>query len=239
MAMLEEGIRLAKRVAELVSCSRSEAEKYIEGGWVSVDGKVVEVPMARVQEGQKVELDRNATLVGIVPVTILLNKPPGYDADGGRKPAVQLLTPATHAEGDMTGIRVLQRHFTQLECVTPLETGASGLVAYTQDWRIKRKLVEDAGVVEHELTVDVRGEVAPDALRPLNRDGAKVSVNRQQGDVTGLRFAVKGLLPGQAAHMCDRTGLEIVAMKRLRIGRVSLSGMEPGQWRYLGLGERF
>ena len=34
--------RLAKRVAEIVPCSRREAEQYIEGGWVSVDGQIVE-----------------------------------------------------------------------------------------------------------------------------------------------------------------------------------------------------
>ena len=41
-------VRLAKRVAELVPCSRREAEQYIEGGWVRVDGSVVEEPQFRV-----------------------------------------------------------------------------------------------------------------------------------------------------------------------------------------------
>ena len=38
---MTEPLRLAKRVAELLACSRSEAEQYIAGGWVSVDGVVV------------------------------------------------------------------------------------------------------------------------------------------------------------------------------------------------------
>ncbi len=41
---MNEPVRLAKRVAALVPCSRSEAEQYIEGGWVRVDGQVVEEP---------------------------------------------------------------------------------------------------------------------------------------------------------------------------------------------------
>ncbi len=40
-------IRLAKRVAEQLHCSRSTAEQFIEGGFVSVDGQVVEKPPAR------------------------------------------------------------------------------------------------------------------------------------------------------------------------------------------------
>ena len=55
-------VRLAKRVAELVPCSRREAEQYIEGGWVRVDGKVVEEPQFRVLK-QRIELDKNASLM--------------------------------------------------------------------------------------------------------------------------------------------------------------------------------
>ena len=54
---LNEPVRLAKRVAALVPCSRREAELYIEGGWVRVDGIVVEEPQFRVGPGQRVEID--------------------------------------------------------------------------------------------------------------------------------------------------------------------------------------
>ena len=40
--------RLAKRLAEMLPCSRREAEQFIEGGWVTVDGVVVEEPQFRV-----------------------------------------------------------------------------------------------------------------------------------------------------------------------------------------------
>ncbi|MGH8832565.1 MAG: S4 domain-containing protein [Polaromonas sp.] len=45
---MTEPPRLAKRVAELVRCSRREAEQYIEGGWVRVDRQVVEMPQFKV-----------------------------------------------------------------------------------------------------------------------------------------------------------------------------------------------
>ena len=47
-------IRLAKRVAEQLNCSRSMAEQFIEGGFVSVAGQVVEAPGARVRPDQAV-----------------------------------------------------------------------------------------------------------------------------------------------------------------------------------------
>ena len=54
-----------------------------------------------------------------------------------------------------------------------------------------------------------------------------------------LRFALKGEVPGQIAYMCESVGLRVEAMKRLRVGRVSLSQLAPDQWRYLMPNERF
>src|SRR5665647_3466096 len=94
--------RLAKRVAALVPCSRREAEQYIEGGWVRVNGQVVEEPMFRVLE-QKVEIDPQATLLDLGDVTLLLHKPAGFDAmalpgqaNARVKPAQPLLNAASH-----------------------------------------------------------------------------------------------------------------------------------------------
>ena len=55
-------IRLAKRVAEQLNCSRSTAEQFIEGGFVSVDGQVVEAPGARVRPDQAVTVAQDASL---------------------------------------------------------------------------------------------------------------------------------------------------------------------------------
>jgi 23S rRNA pseudouridine2604 synthase len=246
--------RLAKRVAEMVPCSRREAEQYIEGGWVSVNGQVVEEPMFRVST-QKVAIDRDASLMELVDVTLLLHKPPGFDAmaeldEASKKvkPAQQLLSAATHAADDASGIRLLKRHFANLTAAVPLETGASGLVVFTQDWRVLRKLDEDAGVIEQEIIVEVAGEVAQSILNRLNHglasDGhplppVKVSLNSTSDTASKLRFAIKGSHPGLIAYLCERVGLEIMSMKRIRVGRVSMTQLQPGQWRYLQAHERF
>ncbi len=244
---MTEPVRLAKRLAEMLGCSRREAEQYIEGGWVSVDGNVVETPQFKVT-GHKVELDAQAKLAPVSPVTILLHKPAGYDFSGEGKSASQLLQPDNRARSDRSGVRIVQRHLLLQLCVTPLETAASGLLVFTQEYPIRRKLLEDAALVENEVMVEVRGEVHPQLLQGLNRapviNGramlpAKVSINSDADGVTGLRFAIKGSLPGQIAQMCDKAKLTILSMKRIRVGRVPLAGLVSGQWRYLMPYERF
>ena len=53
---MTEAERLSKRLIQLTSCSRREAELYIEGGWVTVDGQVVEEPQHPVTDEQVVLL---------------------------------------------------------------------------------------------------------------------------------------------------------------------------------------
>lgn len=240
---MTEPVRLAKRLAEMLGCSRSEAEQYIAGGWVRVDGRVVEEPQFRVRS-ETVSLDPDASLTPVAPVTILLNKPPGYHTGDGTKPALSLINAASHAANDDSGIHLLKKHFTGLTSTTPLETDASGLVVFTQDWHVARKLVDDADSIEHEVIVEVAGELIPHGLKRLNHGlifngkplpPCKVSWQNE----TRLRFAIKGARLGQLAHMCERVGLEVLSMKRIRIGRVPMAQLPPGQWRYLRMDERF
>jgi 23S rRNA pseudouridine2604 synthase len=247
---MTEPVRLAKRLAEMRSCSRREAEQYIEGGWVTVDGVVVEEPQFRVQN-QTIELAADASLLALTPVTLLLHKPAGYEAGLGgaadSKAVSALLSAATQSPGDRSGIRPLKKHFSGSELVTPLATAASGLVVFTQDWRVARKLREDARVLEHEVLVEVTGEIKTGGLERLNRidhgftfkgtllPPAKVSWQSE----ARLRFALKGEVPGQIAYMCESVGLKVQSMKRIRVGRVPLSQLQPGQWRYLLPHERF
>jgi 23S rRNA pseudouridine2604 synthase len=239
---MSEPIRLDKHLVELIHCSRGEAQKYIEGGWVLVDGEVVEQPQFKVQE-QKVELHPDATLEPITPVTILLNLPQGFDVTAPTIP-LQLITPATHAPEDNAGIRTLKRHFSKLQPTAPLEAGASGLLVFSHDWRVVRKLVDDAKKNEQEYIVEVSSEIEPEQLQQLNRPMIfnnwplpDTKVSRQSE--SHLRFALKSVRPGQIEFMCRSVGLTVVAMKRIRIGRVAMGKLPPGQWRYLPPGLLF
>ena len=240
---MPDPVRLARRVIEQTGCSRREAEQYIEGGWVVVDGQVVDEPQFKVLD-QRVELDANAQLGPIEPATILLHKPVGFDAGDGAKPALTLVTSAKRSADDTTGIRTLRRHFARLVPVMPLERNASGLQVFTQDGRLLRRMADGGDRIEQEIIVEVSGEIAPYGLRRLchglSFNGralppCKVSWQNE----TRLRFALKGAQSGQIASVCAEVGLEVVAIKRIRIGRVPLTKMAVGEWRYLPASERF
>ena len=250
---MTEPVRLAKRLAEQLGCSRREAEQYIEGGWVRVDGQLVEEPMFRVGD-QKIEVDPEASLLAPPSVTLVLHKPAGFTAglDAGPGPKAQaaqvLLTRENHAPDDRSGIRVLKKHFAQLRLAASMDSRVSGLVVYTQDGRVLRKLEEDADLIEHEVFVEVAGAVTPGMLRTMAEpvqyherllSPAKVSVSSNTDTDTRLRFALKGERPGQIDYLCESAGLQIRSVKRVRVGRVGMGQLAPGQWRYLAPHERF
>ena len=234
---MTEPVRLAKRLAEMISCSRREAEIFIEGGWVTVDGQVVQTPEFRVSQ-QLVILHADAKLAPVEAVTILFHQSAGVGID---PPSISF---DNHAVDDASGIRPLKRHFSKLSATLPLEPNASGLLVFTQDWRVLRKLVDDAATVEQEYIVEVEGKLGPHGLKQLSHGlsfngralpPAKVSWQNE----TRLRFALKGVQRGQIAHMCQIVGLKVQAIKRIRVGKVSMAKLPPGQWRYLPPAERF
>jgi 23S rRNA pseudouridine2604 synthase len=237
---MSETVRLAKRVAELFHCSRGEAIQYIEGGWITVNGTIVEESGFRVAPQERIELLPEASLAPVEPVTILLHKPSGISTDI----ATELIVPDNQAADDRSGIRFLKRHLTGLTMVDSLETDASGLLVFTQDWRVKRKLVDDAAKIEHEYIVDVSGDMAPDGLALLNQaqtfNGKPIPPFKAswQSEMR-LRFAMKAASSRLIKHLCEKVGLTVVSMKRIRMGRVPMAGLAAGQWRYLMGYERF
>ncbi|XXF07620.1 rRNA pseudouridine synthase [Pseudomonas sp. D2-3] len=232
-------LRLSKRLIELTGCSRREAELYIEGGWVTVDGEVVDEPQRKVTD-ESVALLPDAVAEPLTPVTLLLHIPSGRFPER----TAEEIGPDSRWPDDRAEQRTLKGHFARLTPCIPLQAGADGLHVLTQDWRTERKLREDLAKLEQEYVVEVSGELSERDLKRLNHGlvfngtplaPCKVSWQNE----TRLRFALKNPLPGQLVFMCNSVGLKVLGLKRIRIGGVPMGKVPPGQWRYLGAKERF
>jgi len=193
---------------------------------------------------ETVTLDPGARLAIAEPATLLFHKPAGLDAFATSEAALPYVDASTRWDEDDSGLRLLQRHFHRLTPLAPLETEASGLIVLTQDGRVWRRLTEDLDGIEQEFVVEVTGTLPIYGLARLKHglqfDGRPVppcKVSWQSE--TRLRFAIKGVRPGQLRDMCAQVGLGVVSIRRLRIGRIGLSKMPIGTWRYLPVEARF
>lgn len=248
---MSEPVRLSKRMSELGLCSRREADEWIARGWVRVDGEVVSELGSKVRPEQRITVDRQASAEQARRVTVLLHKPIGYvsgQAEDGYRPAVVLVTPENHWTGDRSPLRFARAQLRSLVPAGRLDIDSTGLLVLTQDGRIARQLVGEDGEVEKEYLVRVaygRGGRLPEAdLRRLNHglslDGRALrpaQVRWQNEDQ--LSFILREGRKRQIRRMCELVGLKVLALKRVRIGRVTLGDLPQGQWRYLGPDERF
>jgi 23S rRNA pseudouridine2604 synthase len=234
-----EGIRLSKRVADMLKCSRSEAEQVIVGGWVKVNEVMVDEPAHRVSQ-ENIEIHSTAQRGKVPLLTVILHKAAGHSClPQSRTNIWQSLTPELRSMQDRSGISLTPRLQKFLQCATALEDAASGLVVLSEDPSMLRKLQDERTPCEHEMLAEVQGSVSPDQLRDMCPTGLKTSISSENPEKTGLRMAFKGYQPGYAAGVIENTGLRLIGLKRVRMGRVLMAPLAPGQWRALMPYERF
>lgn len=242
-----EKIRISKLMAERGLCSRREADTYIERGWVRVDGVVISELGSKAWPDQKITLEKQAQRRQTARVTILLNKPVGYvsgQAEQGYRPAVSLITAATRYRVDKSPLRFDPSHLRGLAPAGRLDIDSQGLLVLTQDGRIARQLINEDSEIEKEYLVRVQGKIGSGGLAQLNHglslDGQQLRpahVTWQNEDQ--LRFILQEGKKRQIRRMCDQVGLKVIGLKRVRMGRIVLGDLPPGQWRYLKDAEQF
>lgn len=234
-------------MAELGLCSRREADEWIARGWVRVDGARVDQLGAKVTPDQRITIERAARSEQESRVTILLNKPIGYvsgQAEQGYKPASVLLSAATRWENDRAARAFHPRQLHGLAPAGRLDIDSTGLLVFTQDGRIARRLVGADSTIEKEYLVRVAGHLGAAGLARLNHGLALDGVRLKPARVSWLnddqlRFVLREGRKRQIRRMCEQVGLQVLGLKRVRIGRVMLGHLPLGQWRYLGEDEQF
>jgi 23S rRNA pseudouridine2604 synthase len=242
-------------MAELGLCSRREADDWIARGWVRVDGAVAIMGL-QVADDARIEVDPAAHGHQSQQVTILLNKPIGYvsgQAEDGYQPAVTLVLPRNRWKEDWVKTRFSPMHFKGLAPAGRLDIDSTGLLVLTQDGRVARQLIANDSEIEKEYLVRVAfGEVETEVQKAfpaaqlarlrhgLSLDGQPLKpaqVDWQNPEQ--LRFVLREGKKRQIRRMCEAVGLRVMALKRVRIGRVMLGQLPIGQWRYLAPREQF
>ena len=244
----QEKVRVSKLLSELGLCSRREADAYIEQGLVTVDGEVVNELGVRAFRHQKIELQSSAQKQQASRVTVILNKPVGYishfDDEQEYQPAASLITPDHYFPSPLDKGRSPKFNTRGLAPAGRLDIDSTGMLVLTQDGRIAKLLIGENSPIEKEYLVRVEGKLSfadLDLLKHgLSLDGVALKpaqVSWQNEDQ--LRFVLREGRKRQIRRMCEMVGLKVLGLKRVRMGRISLGSLPPGQWRFLRPEEQF
>lgn len=237
-----ESLRLSKRMAQIGLCSRREADRYIERGWVLVDGTVVDVLGSRVFLHQEIELKNQAVQAQAQRQTILLNKPVGFVsnlAEDGHSLATSLIMPENHVGAGDPNLS-----WVGMAPAGRLDIDSQGLIVFTQDGRIARQLIGADSTVEKEYLIWVEGDLSEKTLDKLRHglelDGQKLKpAIIQKMDDHHLKFILNQGRKRQIRRMCELVDLRVTRLMRVRVGDVNLANLPVGKWRYLRSDERF
>ncbi|MBR9652515.1 pseudouridine synthase [Thalassovita aquimarina] len=215
------GERIAKVIARAGLASRREAEKLIEAGRVSVNGKKIDSPALNVTPTDKVVVD-GKPLEAPEPARIwLYHKPTG------------LVTTHKDEQGRPTIYDNLPEDMPRVMSIGRLDLNSEGLLLLTNDGAVKRQLELPSTGWLRKYRVRVKGAVKDEMLEPLRQgitvEGERfqpmiVSFDRQQGANAWLTV---GLREGKNREI--RRAMEAIGLTVNRLIRVSYGPFQLGQ----------
>lgn len=242
----ENLVRLSKLMTERGICSRREADQYIEQGLVFVNGVRINQLGTKVSPNCEIELAAKAQARQESLVTIILNKPVGYVSAQPEKdyvPAVRLITDESQFRlAHQKGLQLEQKHFEGLAVAGRLDIDSQGLLLFTQDGRLARKIIGENSEIEKEYLVRFQGELNGEKLQLLRHglslEGKALKRARvEKLNEDQLRFVLKEGKKRQIRRMMEMVDLEVTGLKRVRIGNLRLSTLPEGQWRFVDQNE--
>ncbi len=229
--MTEEKMRLQKYLALCGVASRRGAEKLITDGRVSVNGAVVTELGTKVSPGDKVGVDGKIVSGGERKVYIALNKPVGY------------LSSAADDRGRRTVIDLVRDDFPErLYPVGRLDYDTEGLIFLTNDGDFTYAVTHPKHNIDKTYQAVIRGRLSENEVLALCRgvdiDGfttspATVDIDHERDGKSTVRITIHEGKNRQVRRMFEAVGHDVIRLKRISVGRVSLGSLKSGQWREL------
>ena len=228
-------MRLEKFLAEAGVASRRGAKALIRSRRAAVNGKIVAVPGATVDEGaDDVRVDGKRVHRTRELHYYVLNKPRGY------------LSTAQDPQGRRTVFDLLPRTRDRLFMVGRLDRDVEGLLLVTSDGELAFRLSHPRYEVGKTYVADVHGTATPERMQQLCRgvtvEGrrtapAQAHAMRVGRDTSRLRLIVHEGRKHQVKLMCTAVGLPVKSLQRVALGPLRLDGLPIGGYRPLSVSE--
>jgi len=220
----KEQVRINKYLSEIGYCSRRAADKLIQEGRITVNGKTVEMGV-KVTPSDTIAVD-GITLdqQGDAPVYIAFNKPVGI-----------VCTTDTRVEKD--NIIDYINFPTRIFPIGRLDKPSEGLIFLTNDGDIVNKILRARNQHEKEYIVTVNRPITEEFIQKMSQ-GVSIldTVTRpcvvKQTHKKAFRIILTQGLNRQIRRMCEYLDYRVVTLKRIRIMNVSLD-IGKGKWRHL------
>ena len=218
---MTELTRLNKLIRETGVCSRREADKYIEEGRVTVNGKTPELG-TKVSVDDDVRIDGNPINKKEAAIYIAFNKPAGIICTTERDIKHNIIDYINYP--------------TRIFPIGRLDRASEGLIFLTNDGDIVNKILRAGNNHEKEYLVTVDKSITETFIRrmgngiPILETVTKKCFVEQTGKFQFRIILTQGM-NRQIRKMCSFLEYEVKSLRRFRIMNITLEGLKEGSWR--------
>lgn len=215
--------RLNKFISETGTCSRREADKLIEQGRVTVNGKIPELG-TKVSGADEITIDGKPLNSKEKAIYIAFNKPIGITSTTDLKDKDNIIDYINHPK--------------RIFPIGRLDKPSEGLIFLTNDGDIVNKILRAGNNHEKEYVVTVDKPITTDFIQRMGNGVAiletvtKKCVVTQEGK-NRFRIILTQGLNRQIRRMCEALDYNVTKLKRTRIMNITLEKLNAGEWRYL------
>ena len=221
--------RINKYLSEVGYCSRREADRLIEEGRVTINGKIPEIG-TKVEEGDqvKVEGQRIEKSTKQKKIYLAFNKPVGI-----------VCTTDSRAEPD--NVIDFIKYPTRIFPIGRLDKPSEGLIFLTNDGDIVNKILRARNNHEKEYIVSVNRTINSEFIQSMS-NGVEIlgTITKkcfvEQLGLKKFKIILTQGLNRQIRRMCESLGYKVSSLKRVRIMNVKLD-VPTGNYRELTKGE--
>jgi len=216
-------MRINKFITQAGVCSRRQADQLIKEGRVLINNQKASLG-DQVAESDQVKVSGKIIKPVSQKIYLAYHKPVG----------VICTTDLSKKDNIMERVQVRERVFP----VGRLDVESSGLILLTNDGDWANKLMHPKFEHQKEYLVTVDKALAAEYLEKLKRgvrlaEGlAKADQIKKIGEKDFLITIHQGW-NRQIRRMAEKAGFNVVALKRVRIGKFKLGSLRPDEWKYL------
>lgn len=230
---MKDELRLSKLMGQRGLCSRREADKLIEEGLVKVDGKIVAELGFKVSPECSIEILEEGRETLDDKVTIALHKPRDYvssQPEDDYVSALELIREHNYFGNDYTHIERKG-----LAPLGRLDIDSTGLILYSQNGVLAKKIIGENSSVEKEYEVNVLGGITEEVLEKLRFGLTLDGVKLKRAKITKITstkmvFILNQGRKRQIRRMCELVGLKTRRIHRIRVGKLKIGALPEGQW---------
>lgn len=214
-------MRLNKFLSEAGVCSRREADRLVEQGHITVDGKTALCGM-QVEETSSVCLDGKPVKLQEKKVLLLFYKPKGIECTADMRVKKNVISYINYP------IRVYY--------AGRLDKDSEGLLLLTNQGELVNQMMKAGNFHEKEYLVTVEKPVTEEFLQGM-REGVPIlgTITRkcrvQKDGECSFRIVLTQGLNRQIRRMCSYFGYEVKSLKRIRIMNLTLGNLAVGEYR--------